>query len=294
MRRVILCTWLRAVYTPCNRCAQLVKLIVENAQRIRKAGISVSTRPAYVRIADDLRGQIVDGNLTAGARLPSRAELAEQYGVSDRVAFEAIRLLVTEGFVTTRSGSGSYVRQRPEVRRLTRSWYRENRTGSPFRADMAAQGRDATWEFHSERTTPSPAIAERLGLAPDAGVMRTAYRFLADAEPVMLCTSWEPLELTEGSPVLLPEQGPLAGRGVVERLGTVGVEISHVVENVSARPALATEADQLDTQTGLCLIVIERTYYAGDRPAETADIVIPSDRYQVSYQIPVEKHAERP
>jgi DNA-binding GntR family transcriptional regulator len=247
----------------------------------------VTNRPAYLRIADDLRHQIVDGSLDPGARLPSRAQLATQYGVSDRVAFEAIRLLVSEGFVETRSGSGSYVRRRPEVRRLTRSWYREQRSGSPFRADMAAQGRNATWECHSERADPPPAVAKRLRIKPTERAMRSTYRFLADDEPVMLSTSWEPLAITEGTPVLLPERGPCAGRGIVERMNAIGIKVTHVVENVSARPALATEGEQLRTQTGLCLIVIERTYFAEDRPVETADIVIPSDRYQVSYQIPI-------
>jgi DNA-binding GntR family transcriptional regulator len=152
---------------------------------------------------------------------------------------------------------------------------------------MAAQGRQATWESHSERAEPPPAIAERLGIEPGDRTLRTAYRYLADNEPVMLGTSWEPLAITEGTPVLLPERGPYAGRGVVERMSAIDVEVTHVVENVSARPALASEAEQLQTQTGLCLIVIERTYYAKDRPVETADIVIPSDRYQVSYQIPI-------
>jgi DNA-binding GntR family transcriptional regulator len=249
----------------------------------------VTNRPAYLRIADDLRHQIVDGVLEPGVRLPSRAQLAAHHGVSDRVAFEAIRLLVTEGFVETRSGSGSYVRRRPEIRRLTRSWYREQRRGSPFRADMAAQGRQATWDAHSERSDPPPAVAERLRIKPNERTMRTVYRFLAEGEPVMLSTSWEPLSITDGTPVLVPDRGPYAGRGIVERMAAIGIEVTHVIENVSARPALAAEAEKLSTQTGLCLIVIERTYFAEDRPVETADIVIPSDRYQVSYQIPIGK-----
>jgi DNA-binding transcriptional regulator YhcF (GntR family) len=79
--------------------------------------------PTYQRIADDLRRSIVDGELPPGANVPSRHELARAYGVSDRVAVEAVRLLVAEGLVEARSGSRSYVRQRPERQRLTRSWY---------------------------------------------------------------------------------------------------------------------------------------------------------------------------
>jgi hypothetical protein len=36
--------------------------------------------------------------------------------------------------------------------------------------------------------------------------MRTRYTFLADGEPVTLPTSWEPLALTEGTPIMFPEE----------------------------------------------------------------------------------------
>ena len=90
--------------------------------------------PTYQRIADDLRRSILDGTLPPGARLPSRHDLARQYGVSDRVGLEAVRLLIAEGFAEARSGSGSYVRHRPEMQRMTRSWYTDRPGGSPFRA----------------------------------------------------------------------------------------------------------------------------------------------------------------
>ena len=160
--------------------------------------------PTYQRIADDLRAFIVDGNLPPGARLPSRHALARQYEVSDRVAVEAVRLLAAEGFVEARSGSGTYVRHRPEQQRLTRSWYTARKGGSPFRAEMGASGRSGTWECSSERAAMTPAVAQRLGAVAGDPAMRTRYTYLADDEPVTLSTSWEPLSLTEGSPIMFP------------------------------------------------------------------------------------------
>lgn len=243
--------------------------------------------PAYLRVADDLRRQIVEGSLPPGARVPSRAELTARYGCSDSVVTQAVRLLAAEGFVEGRSGSGTYVRQRPQTRRLTRSWYREQRGTSPFRAEMETHSRAGSWESHSERTTPPPDVAERLAISSDDAVMRTRYAFLADGEPAMLSTSWEPFALTRGTPITLPEEGPHAGNGVVVRMAAIDVAITHAVEDVTARPALAAEADQLGTLVGAAVIVIERTYYAEDQPVETADIVIPADRYRVSYMLPV-------
>ncbi|MBO2453071.1 GntR family transcriptional regulator, partial [Actinomadura barringtoniae] len=246
------------------------------------------TQPAYLRIADDLRRQIVEGRLAPGARVPSRHALARQHGVSDRVAVEAVRLLVSEGYVESRSGSGTYVRERPSVRRLTRSWYRESRGrgSSPFRADMEVQGRAGKWRSSSETAKASPAIAERLGIGEGDPVMCTRYVFLADEQPVMSSTSWEPLELTRGTPIMFPEDGPHAGAGVVARMRAIGVDITTAEEIVTARTILAAEAELLDEPIGSIVQVIRRTYL-GDRPVETADIIVPVDRYEVAYVIPV-------
>lgn len=247
------------------------------------------TQPAaaYLRIADDLRRQIAEGVLRPGAKVPSRHQLAAQYDVSDRVAVEAVRLLVSEGLVEARPGSGTYVREKPNLTRLTRSWYRESRDGSPFRADMASQGRAGTWRSSSEAVAAPPAIAERLQIAEGAPVMRTRYTFLADDRPVMLSTSWEPLHITGGTPIMFPEDGPHAGQGVTARMRAIGITVEVATEIVTARHVLASEAEELGLPLGAVVTLIHRTYTA-DRPVETADIVVPVDRYELMYVIPVE------
>jgi DNA-binding GntR family transcriptional regulator len=244
--------------------------------------------PTYQRIADDLRRSILDGTLAPGARLPSRHDLARQYQVSDRVGLEAVRLLIAEGFAEARSGSGTYVRRRPEMQRMTRSWYTSRPGGSPFRAAMNATGRPGAWESSSERAPLTPAMAARLGVQPGDPAMRTRYTFMVGAEPVMLSESWEPLELTGGTAVVLPEEGPHAGEGVVDRMAVIGQHVTHAEEAVSARPALAAEAARLNIRPGATVLTIARTYQAAQRPVETADIVLPVERYALVYEIPVQ------
>ena len=229
----------------------------------------------------------MDGVLAPGARLPSRHELARTYDVSDRVAVEAVRLLVAEGFVEARSGSGSYVRQRPERQRLTRSWYTSRQGGSPFRAAMSASGIPGTWESSTERVPMTPAIAARLGAEPGDPAMRTIYTFYGDGKPMTLSVSWEPAALTTGTPVMLPEEGPHAGAGVVERMAVIGQRITHAEETVAARPALATEAERLGIRPGGTVLTIARIYRTDERPVETADIVVPVERYALVYEVPV-------
>jgi DNA-binding FadR family transcriptional regulator len=61
------------------------------------------------RVADALRAAILVQNLAPGTQLPTERELTEQFGVSRTVVREAIRILVTEGIVEVRSGSGHRV-----------------------------------------------------------------------------------------------------------------------------------------------------------------------------------------
>lgn len=115
--------------------------------------------------------------------------------------------------------------------------------------------------------------------------MRTSYRFLADGEPVMLSTSFEPLALTRGTPIENPEGGSITG--VIPRMDSIGVDITHVGEDVTGRAARPYEAETLVVPAGVPVLVIERTYYERDRPVETADIVVSSERYVLSYRLPI-------
>jgi hypothetical protein len=131
------------------------------------------------------------------------------------------------------------------------------------------------------------AIAVRLGAEPGDPAMRTSYTFLGDGKPVMLSVSWEPAALTSGTAIMLPEEGPHAGQGVVERMAVIGQRITHAEETVAARPALASEAERLGIRPGGIVLTITRTYRTGQAAVETADIVLPAERYAVTYEIPV-------
>ncbi|MHB9848998.1 GntR family transcriptional regulator [Streptomyces krungchingensis] len=247
--------------------------------------------PQHEVVANDLRRRLDNQEWAVGDRLPSRAQLAKHYGVGTNVLQKAQERLIVEGRLEGRAGSGTYVSKPRERRRMIRSRHREHRGGSPFRADMAELGRAGSWEAHSEARVPAPDnIAQRLGLDPGDPCVRTAYEFLSDSRPAQLSVSWEPMSITGGSPILLPEMGPLAGAGVVERMRSIGVDVSHTVE--VPRPARATQeqANLLGISLGDMVLVIERTYYDGHgRAVETADIVIPETLWEVAYEFAIER-----
>src|SRR3989440_8996788 len=96
------------------------------------------SRPAYQRIADDLRAAIASESLRPGDKVSSERELAGRYGTAHMRARQALGLLKDEGLITTRQGRGSFVRRRPPLRRLGAQRYsRQHRLQgvSPFMAD---------------------------------------------------------------------------------------------------------------------------------------------------------------
>ncbi|GAA1924905.1 GntR family transcriptional regulator [Streptantibioticus ferralitis] len=245
----------------------------------------------YLAVADALRARIKAGEWAVGEKLPSRAQLAEEYGVGRNVTQRAMDRLIVEGILEGRAGSGTYVRRPRERMRMVRSRHRERRGGSPFRADMKEHGRRGTWESRSDARTPAPEhIAERLAIAPGDLCVVTRYEFLADGQPVQLSESWEPMAITGDTPIVLPELGPLAGAGVVERMRSIGIVIDAAVE--VPRPARATQeqANLLGIALGDLVMEIERTYYDTDgRPVETANITVPDVRWEVAYEIGIQR-----
>ncbi|MER5727111.1 GntR family transcriptional regulator [Streptomyces sp. NPDC002138] len=246
-------------------------------------------QPPYLRVADVLRQRIAEHVWTAGDRLPSRAQLAEECGVGENVVRRAQELLISQGVLEGRAGSGTYVAEPRRRVRVVRSSAREQPGGSPFRADMQALGKQGNWESRTEAKVPAPAeIAVRLGIAEGDLCVRTVYEFLADGRPVQLSTSWEPYELTTGTLVVLPEGGPHAGVGVVNRMAAIGITVSHAVEQPEPRQATAEEASLLGIQKAALVTHIRRTYYSDQgRPVETANIVIPAALCEIVYEIPV-------
>jgi DNA-binding GntR family transcriptional regulator len=63
----------------------------------------------YEIVADAIRERIASGQYPPGFKLPSRAELCKEFGVSDIVVGAAMRVLKSEKLTETLPGIGLYV-----------------------------------------------------------------------------------------------------------------------------------------------------------------------------------------
>jgi DNA-binding GntR family transcriptional regulator len=256
--------------------------------------MGTTTEPVYLRVLEDLRSRIRSGLLEPGARVPSRNAIITNYGVGETAAKHALAVLLAEGLIEARPGSGCYVRKTPAVGFLEHD--RPQFPGSPFGVaeTMGAAGQRAdspqlasrklAWQHQTEHVQPPAAIARRLHLKPGELATMTRYLLSADGEPVQLATSFEPAQLTAGSQVALPEQGPLAGRGVIERMRSIGVDVDEVTEEVGVRLSSRADAAELSIQPGSPVLVIERTHHSAGQAVECTEIVVPTDRFKLRYR----------
>jgi DNA-binding GntR family transcriptional regulator len=240
----------------------------------------------YLKVAEELRGHIFDGRYAPGSRLPSRADLAEAHHVSEQVVRRAVDVLTAEGLVFTQAGARPTVRGRVPAARMVRTSNGDAPGDGPFMAAMSALGRGADFDTKSARVKAPKDVAIRLEIAEGAEVMRFEYVFTANKQPMMLMTTFEPLEITNGHPAMTPTQGPFKRRSVHERMAALEQDITVLTEVLTAHPGSSAEAAQLGLRAGAVVIAIQRTYRSEDRPVETAEIVLPADRFELAYVIP--------
>lgn len=66
--------------------------------------------PPYERVYNDLKRQIVDGELLPGEQIPSLDNLSKEYSVSRVTARKAVLKLVDEGLLETRPAWGTFIK----------------------------------------------------------------------------------------------------------------------------------------------------------------------------------------
>ena len=211
-----------------------------------------SDRPVFKQIADRLRAAILSGELAPGARMPSEQELMDAHGVARGTIRQAMNVLRGEGLVRTEHGRGSFVRDRPPVRRLAHDRFarrHRQRGRAAYLAELEAEGRTAEVEIlEVGARKPPDDVAVWLQLKMGADVLVRRRRYLADGEPMELATSYVPWELAEGTPITQRDTGP---GGIYARLEERGHRLKRFSEEVTARMPTVEEIRALRLQPGV-------------------------------------------
>ena len=232
--------------------------------------------PKYARIERALRDQVAQGR--PGDRLPSDAELCQQFGVSRMTARNAMQRLADEGLVERRPGLGSFNAQPPAHRRADRLM--------TFSREMARRGRVPSSRVLRTMVRPSsPDEAFRLGV--DGGEPIVVVRRLrcADGEPIALETAI--LDHRTEAAVM---RADLARGSLHAALTTAGFKPRRGSGTITAEAATAEDAELLEVPVGSPLLVERRIIDdAHGRRLESTESRYPADRYGLDVQFDVER-----
>lgn len=233
--------------------------------------------PAFRRVFNDLRAQILAGRFPGETALPTEAEIAAQYSVSRQTVRRAFQDLVAEDLVFRIPGRGTFATASP------------GRYLRQFGSIEDLMGLSADTELQVLRPlgpAVDPACAGRLRL-PDDRVARASFVRLHHGEPFSHTTVHLPPQV-HAQLGAVPE---LAGPGTVSRVTVIGlldraldVPIQDAEQSITVATAEGEVAHSLQLTAGTALLRIDRMYYdAGGGPVELAISHFHPDRY--SYRV---------
>ena len=243
--------------------------------------------PAYASMAATIRADIRTGFRPPGSKLPSERELAEEWGVSRIVARQAVNVLRTEGLVYGVRGKGVFVAEQASLTRIAPDRYRRGRTRTTFVEEASDAGKELNVERAASQIRAPEDLAERLGIETGDRVSDSEYLVTMDGAPVTWSHAYEPLELTGGTEIEWPDEGPYGHLGVVDRFDMIGLHIINVEEVLTVRAPTEVEAGKLQVPSGVGVIELQQTFRTADRAVEVADIIYPANRYRFVYRMPI-------
>jgi GntR family transcriptional regulator len=220
--------------------------------------------PLHTRVADELRRQILDGELPPGAKLPSEARLCEQFDASRGTIRNALSRLRQEGLIAGGQGRAPVVR--------------EQAVGQPFEnllsftAWAAGIGRvPGQRTIEVARRRASAEAAQALDLREGTPVVELLRLRLLDGAPAML----ERSTFVEAVGRHLFDFDPDEG-SVYAHLTACGVDLAAARHTIDAVAADDTDADLLEVRIGTPLLRERRRAVSGQGvPLEFGD-----DRYR--------------
>lgn len=247
----------------------------------------------FKRVANELRAEILRGDLAPGDKIPSESSLVDRFGVTRTTVRKGLALLRSEGLVASHQGKGAFVRERPHVSlRQTGSIYRARRNSgkSNFNAEVEAQGQRPKQTIREVVETSAPEkIAGLLGIEPGAPVVARRLLFTIDDNPMQLCDGYYDTAIAAGTRIAEPVLIKGGVNSYIEDAeGPIGRRIVQFIEDLDIRMPYPHEVEQLNIPDGVPVARVIRTAYdsAGD-VLEVLDSIVPCDRHTFRYVINV-------
>ena len=231
--------------------------------RVPQRGVAL-----YLQVADYLCGRIETGKLSPGDQLPPETELAQSFHVSRHTIREALRYLKARGYIESRQGKGSVVRDRRRSLRV-----------NPVIGSI-----NDLLQFASETVlkpvsvASEPASDELLNLEPGDDVLRISALRCDENDVVFgyINVHIHTIFAEDLSPETIHNM-PIYAQ--IER--NTGIEVVGVEKRITAVGASAALVKHLGLKRGEPVLRITRLYYEeSGRPVESAESFHHSSAYE--------------
>ena len=147
--------------------------------------------PLYFQLKEEIKKQILRGDLKEGDLLPSEREFSEQYHISSTTIRRALSDLVYENFLQRKAGKGTFVKIGKVKRDL--------RKVLGFTQNMKEVGLVPSTKVLSKKLVKATHFAkERMSLKGKARVLKLERLRLANDAPIMLETRYIRTDLCPG------------------------------------------------------------------------------------------------
>ncbi|HEX3589313.1 MAG TPA: GntR family transcriptional regulator [Pseudonocardiaceae bacterium] len=232
--------------------------------------------PLYASVERVVAGEILDGSLPVGARLPTEDQLIERFGVSRITVRRAVQNLAARGLVDVRWGRGTFVAPPRLTQPLT------SLTG--FVEDMASLGLTATARVLRVETIPADAgVAAELNVDTGTHVTHIERVRLGDGRPISLDDTYLPLDVGERV-----AGDDLTHRPVFELLEQkYDIPLIEATYRLSADKADAHTAAALKIDSGAPVFRIDRTSFTtGSRPVDHETLRYRGDAVRFETRLP--------
>ena len=231
----------------------------------------------YEKIADDIRRSIEDGTLEPNEKLPTVVELCELYGVSKITVKRAMETLTEQGLVTSKRGSGTYVKSTSTLPEDLLYQGKADRASGFTKEHADTPGEVSSVVYDFSIIQPPAEIARRLALGPDDFTYHHCRTRLLDGVPIVIEYTYMSLDLIPGL-----KRTNLYGSVYSYIQDTLGLKISSFHRVIRAVRATAEEAERLDIAENDPLLELEQIGFLDDgTPFEYSKSRNVGDRYEL-------------
>lgn len=224
--------------------------------------------PAYIRIHDAIKKEIDGGVWEIGQRLPSERDLADDYEVSRMTLRQAITLLVEEGILERRVGSGTYVASHRVQEKM--------RGTTSFTEIVRSQGKTPSSQLISYQRKPANETEiQQLQLKATDTVVRMERVRFADNVPLVFEVASIPEKLIQSF-----NQEAITEH-FFQTLTDNGYEIGKSEQTIYAKNASERVANYLKVPKNHAVLALTQvSYFTDGRPFEYVHSQYVGDRFE--------------